>query len=313
MSSSQMPGIGAATGTMMDSAAKHTLACRVDEDKMHAYADTQNILQNKHKYCVNRHELTLNTSNSWLPGSITPASVYPHIISNLGDIDPFVKKLLRVIYTVLDVPQGLQQCRDVMRFLSTNEQTAVLKNQLNALPFFHAQGYSLGVAYANHRQGDIVCAVQVGGMVTVRNGHFACQTGDMMQWYFDFEVDMFESNDTRIAREGERKYGDVYDDLIVGLDDAATAVDFAAMKAAITAFNPPANAAAANSTTKRKRHVDMQLGMVQGKINIPYPKPYILSAGHGDHYGDRMRVFAKCINGGRAHDMIDIMLMTQSL
>jgi hypothetical protein len=24
-------------------------------------------------------------------------------------------------------------------------------------------------------------------------------------------------------------------------------------------------------------------------------------------------VFAKCINGGRAHDMIDIMLMTQSL
>lgn len=30
------------------------------------------------------------------------------------------------------------------------------------------------------------------------------------------------------------------------------------------------------------------------------------------HYGDKIRVFAKCIVGGRAGDMVDIMLMTQS-
>jgi hypothetical protein len=31
-----------------------------------------------------------------------------------------------------------------------------------------------------------------------------------------------------------------------------------------------------------------------------------------DHYGDKSRVFAKCISGGRPFDMVDIMLMTQS-
>ncbi len=31
-----------------------------------------------------------------------------------------------------------------------------------------------------------------------------------------------------------------------------------------------------------------------------------------DHYGDKIRVFAKCISGGRAFDQVDIMLMTQS-
>ena len=32
-----------------------------------------------------------------------------------------------------------------------------------------------------------------------------------------------------------------------------------------------------------------------------------------DHWGDKIRVFAKCISGGRPFDMVDIMLMTQSL
>ena len=32
-----------------------------------------------------------------------------------------------------------------------------------------------------------------------------------------------------------------------------------------------------------------------------------------DHYGDKIRVFAKCISGGRPFDAVDIMLMTQSL
>ena len=30
------------------------------------------------------------------------------------------------------------------------------------------------------------------------------------------------------------------------------------------------------------------------------------------HYGDKIRVFAKCIIGGRGGDMVDIMIITQS-
>ena len=38
-------------------------------------------------------------------------------------------------------------------------------------------------------------------------------------------------------------------------------------------------------------------------------KPYY----HKDHYGGKIRVFAKCIGGARPYEMMDIMLLTQSL
>jgi len=43
------------------------------------------------------------------------------------------------------------------------------------------------------------------------------------------------------------------------------------------------------------------------------PKPYVLSTSGSDHYGDKIRIFAKCIAGGGARQKVDIMLMTQSL
>jgi hypothetical protein len=43
------------------------------------------------------------------------------------------------------------------------------------------------------------------------------------------------------------------------------------------------------------------------------PKPYVLALDGTEHYGDEIRIFAKCICGGPAHHKVDIMLMTQSL
>ena len=43
------------------------------------------------------------------------------------------------------------------------------------------------------------------------------------------------------------------------------------------------------------------------------PKPYVLALDGTEHYGDKIRIFAKCICGGPAHHKVDIMLMTQSL
>ena len=46
---------------------------------------------------------------------------------------------------------------------------------------------------------------------------------------------------------------------------------------------------------------------------VALPKPYVLSKFGSEHYGDKIRIFAKCIAGGGAHQKVDIMLMTQSL
>ena len=43
------------------------------------------------------------------------------------------------------------------------------------------------------------------------------------------------------------------------------------------------------------------------------PKPYVLGRNGSDHYGDKIRIFTKCIAGGAAFQKVDIMLMTQSL
>jgi hypothetical protein len=43
------------------------------------------------------------------------------------------------------------------------------------------------------------------------------------------------------------------------------------------------------------------------------PKPYVLGTDGSEHYGDKIRIFAKCIAGGGPHHKVDIMLMTQSL
>jgi hypothetical protein len=43
------------------------------------------------------------------------------------------------------------------------------------------------------------------------------------------------------------------------------------------------------------------------------PKPYVVAHDGTEHYGDKIRIFAKCIMGGPAFQKVDIMLMTQSL
>jgi hypothetical protein len=307
-----MPGIAAATGTVLDSAAKHTMACRVDEDKMHVFATAEHIINNKHKYCVNRHELVLNTGKGWKSRSAGTATAYPLVVSNLGDMHEHVRLVIKYAYALLLTPRDLAVAEGFLGKVKSTDRD--ISRQLGQIPFMHAQGYSLGVAYANHRQGDIVCAVQVGGMVTVRNGHFACATGDMVQWYFDWEKDQFQEHDTsQNAAAGSR----------IQLDDRLrTAItefngDSADAKKAIEdALNTlPARAAftANRQAAARQSFAGRDLGMDNGKINVPYPKPYVVSRDNGEHYGDQIRVFAKCVNGGRAHDMIDIMLMTQSL
>ena len=44
-----------------------------------------------------------------------------------------------------------------------------------------------------------------------------------------------------------------------------------------------------------------------------FPKGFVPDEDGQYHMGDRMRVFAKCINGGNAFEPVDIMIMTQSL
>jgi len=136
------------------------------------------------------------------------------------------------------------------------------------------QGYSLGRAYASPISGDTVFSVLIGGCVTAMNGHFAMHAGQLVQWYFDFEHENFSN------------VNDVHN--VVG------------------------------QRTGNRRTAPDTLGQKRRRLEEPrrksfvHPKPYVPDWDR-EVYGDKIRIFGKCLNGAGPFEPVDIMIMTQSL
>ena len=312
MSWNDLPGLGTATGTRVDSAAKHIMACKVDTRLLANLIlhpekhDAINVLHNeKMKWCMHKDEIVLNTSKSEHDPSV---KAYPMVITTVGDMKPEVRNYLKYLYeqsNASDFFEGQELHRSNDAALKEKcivpagieaDKWAKILQQIKSLPDFRCQGVALGQAWASYLTGDTVASVLVGGMVTVQNGHFTMHTGDMVQWYFDFEQDKYDSSNKNT--HGCRN---------------------------------PARAAAGsprNRNNKRERYLDERLygnSSFMGKnagqkdtATVVRVKSYRMKHVTSsllmlDHYGDKIRVFAKCISGGRPFDMVDIMLMTQSL
>ena len=208
--------------------------------------------------------------------------------------------------------------RQEVKNLADDDLKQKVMTQICDLPDFRCQGVALGQAFASYLSGDTVASVLVGGMVTVQNGAFPMNSGDLVQWYFDFETQSFEAADQ--INNGVRTTTDI--NFINGKNLTPGGL-----------FTPQATVA--RNVSKRQKYMDERLyggssGGGSGNathgvkdpstmIRIKSYKPlqrqntntgYDMSA--VDHYGDKCRVFAKCISGGRAFDAVDIMIMTQS-
>ena len=305
-------GIATATGTRLDSASKHTMACKLD-DSLHvdwhenmSNART-NIQSNKYKFAMQKDELVLNVTQK-LKSSLVQrsgAKAYPSVVTSTGEMPWIAKAALQTLYASSDGEEFLNRL-DVDQILcrlgDMDEKTEkTLKRMWASMPFFTAQGYALGTAWASPISGDTVGTVLVGGMVTVRNGAFACRSGQPVMFYFDFEEANFSH------KQKQKGGATVYEGERIGVEtDEKNNNDVIA-----TLELSDANIVG----RKRARLLEYDqysASVVMGKRGIALPKPYVLVKGK-HHYGDRIRVFAKCINGGRPHDMIDLMLMTQSL
>ena len=321
------PGLASSTGTRVDSSSKHIMACKLNDTLMATWccdqANARNTLHtNKMKYCVHKDELVLNVSQPLTEkGTILNSNfAYPSVVSTLGDMTTTAKGVLLGLYAegktgrdfIRTKQKIVSHCKNEAEFKrafnyrSGDDSRKAMTEVLN-MPYFTAQGYALGIAYASSLSGDTVSSILIGGMATVMNGHFECRAGQMLQFYFDFEANAFH-REHGMHPSGTRKKG--------------ANLLFNGNNAMIDEYMKPPKLSTQDQLRDQfhKRQLGAEhsygepgTGPGSAKRNIAYPKPYLLDENGEDHYADKIRVFAKCVNGGRAHEQIDIMLMTQSL
>jgi len=304
--------MAAMTRTRVDSAAKHIMPAKVDSNLMKIYcgvpnADLQVMHHKKLELLTEKDDLVLNVSRKLACVDTRTFHAYPAVISTLGKCTDAYQAILAVLYsqqnagdlhamidalktstarlkTVFEHIEGLEDANPCVaafmrvygsfKILQDKTKDTLLERELKSMPFYQMQGYSLGRAYASPVSGDTVFSVLIGGCVTVMNGHFAMHAGQQVQWYFQFEAPYFSTAHTADNVVGERLAG------------AGRAVNAIGMK-------------------RRKLEEPR-------RNNFVYPKPYVPTF-KNEVYGDRMRIFAKCLNGGGAFEPVDIMIMTQSL
>jgi hypothetical protein len=320
MSFGNLPSLGSATGSRVDSAAKHIMACKMDTKLLSNWrsvadrgTEAQSCLHNsKMKWCMHKDEIVLNTTkqNPLSGNSDSSVKAYPMVITTVGDMLKETRDFITEIYKSPSASEFAVQWKNRNDFITNQpllqgpdnqERKKIVKEQITTLPEFRCQGVALGQAWASYLSGDTVASVLVGGMVTIQNGAFSMHTGDLVQWYFDWEQGEFDNtnrntngyritvdpNNAEQTRDPKRKrYNDER------------------LYATSTSLGR-SSGQKSGETMVRVKSYRMNLVRVEGGADN---EMYMF-----DHYGDKTRIFAKCISGGRPWDAVDIMLMTQSL
>eukprot|EP00960_Hanusia_phi_P057228 763500-Hanusia_phi.AAC.7 len=303
-----MASVGQVTGTQVHSGPKHILQCQVSEDVLRALSDPtvrDRIQQDKMLYCMHKHELALccnvpyNTDNNVL--FRTRKSAYPSVVTTLGYITPQTRDLVRMAYNA-KTDEEFEDTRDaIVEYANTTPSFNF------HMPSFVFQGVVQTQAFASSVHGDTVGSILVAGFATIMNGHFHAYTGDLVQWYFDFEMVMFDDYG---ARRTDGAFAHTID--VKAVCDAKG--DY---------YQGGRQPAIGEVAGERKDFHEMreygkypdlfkshEMGKRQygHKQNVAYPKTY-----HYDDcgYGDRIRVFGRVVNGGRPFEPIDVLLFSQ--
>ena len=113
--------------------------------------------------------------------------------------------------------------------------------------------------------------------------------------HFDFEADMFQHGSTLDKPNGFRCISDSYEKTVTGKRKKRD--DFMDSRV----FGTGGGYGKSMGVKDTRCVVRIKSYRMQKENNM-----------YHDHFGDKTRIFAKCISGGRPFDMVDIMLMTQS-
>ena len=189
----------------------------------------------------------------------------------------------------------LKHRRDVNNQLSSLTPSEQL--QIDTMPQFYFKGVALGIAYAHPDSGDTVATVMIGGLRTVLNGHFTVNTGQLVQWYFEFEAAAFDASGERLVQ------GDLPEVIEDGMEMLRSQRDSVLSNLAL-------------NTLDRKTWHERESGNFpgySGKDCVIYLKPYVRNSKGPENILDRDRVCGLFIASARPFEQVDIKLQRQSV
>ena len=143
MSLTDSPSLASITGTHLDSACKHIQQCKVSYDHMLLFVENADELdKEKMKYCAHKDEMIVGIGRPWKRPRVRmlPASAYPRIISNLGNIsrDDAKYKIPRKMITFLfHVARDVLHREHIVNHMDKNQGFHMMGEALKHFPDRH--------------------------------------------------------------------------------------------------------------------------------------------------------------------------------
>jgi hypothetical protein len=271
--------LGSVTHTRVDSAAKHIRQCKVNERLMlNLNGITHDVMhRNKNKYATMKDDLVLNVNESLGPIS-TATEAYPSVLSNFTGLHPQIHQVIKEWYkkkTPLDF-------HELKAKIQENPQTALQE--------------TLGAGKAP----DDTALKQLKMLPYFRAQGYALGRA-----------------------EGCQRTGDTVFSVLIGGQMTVNNGHFPMRPGQMVQwyfdFEADQFKEDGSRSDDREQNSRSRLGKrAHEETNaestcVAMPKPYVLNQDGTEVYGDKIRIFAKCIMGGPAFHKVDIMLMTQSL
>ena len=303
------PNVAQATGTRVDSAAKHQIAVRASYEHLLSWVgyDQVALQKEKHAFSIAKDDITIGVSkpvrrNEASKGN-TRNKAYPSVVTTLARMETPAKNYLIMLY---HNPNSFQE-RD--KFIQDVEKrpdvwdvtmSEVAKKQIAEMPEFYFVGVSVGYGFAHPLSGDNTCTSMIGGMKTMLNGAFPVDAGDMVQWYWQCETNCFDSEGRRLDPISGRRSEDVA--IFLSRNEQNLTLDSARRKA----FYERGNGVFTNSQTD---------GTVRfnGKVETAFPKSLKPRRDGKKVPGDCIRVFGRALSTARPYEMFDVLIQRQSM
>jgi hypothetical protein len=303
------PNLATATGTRIDSASKHQIAVRCSYEHLLSWVNYEQVAlqKEKHAFSIAKDDFTIGVSkpvrrNENGRGNMR-SKAYPSVVSTLARMETPAKNYLIQLY---HNPRTFQERDEFIRHIERKPEawdpsmSEVAKKTISEMPEMFFCGVSVGHAFPSPLSGDTVCTTMIGGLRTVRNGAFEIDTGDIIQWYWGAETNMFDKNGKRYDVIPERR------------------------SASVTAYLQDRERAETGDSARRRAMSERENGVFtnsqtdgtvayNGKREVAFPKSLRPARDGAIRLGDRMRIFGRAMSGARPWEQVDIMICRQSM